>query len=42
MKMTIVRIILVAFLLLASGATQVLADSVPLPGCYPKPCPGVR
>jgi hypothetical protein len=39
MKKTIGRIILVAFLLLASGAAPVLADSTPLPGCYPKPCP---
>jgi len=39
MKNTIVRIILVTFLLLASGTAPVLADSVPLPGCWPKPCP---
>ena len=39
MKRTIVRIILVAFLLLASGTAPVLADSVPMPVCYPKPCP---
>ena len=41
MKKTIVRIIVVTFLLLASGAAPVLAnaDSVPLPICWPKPCP---
>ena len=39
MKKMVVRIILVAFLLLASGAVPVLADSVPMPVCYPKPCP---
>jgi hypothetical protein len=38
-KKTIVRILAIAFLLLASGATPVLADSTPLPICYPRPCP---
>jgi hypothetical protein len=39
MKKTIVRIILVTFLLLASGAMPVLADSTPVPVCWPgKPC----
>lgn len=39
MKKTIVRIILVTFLLLASGATPVLADGTPVPVCWPgTPC----
>ena len=40
MKKTIVRIILVTFLLLASGVS-VLADggTGPVPLCYPRPCP---
>jgi hypothetical protein len=40
MKKTIVRIILVTFLLLTSSA-PVLADggSEPVPLCYPRPCP---
>ena len=39
MKRTIVRIILVTFLLLAAGA-PVLADGggEPVPLCFPKPC----
>lgn len=40
MKRTIVRIILVTFLLLASGAVPVLADGIPAPMCYPIRCPG--
>ena len=36
MKKTIVRIILVTFLLLASGTAPVLADSTPMPVCYPQ------
>jgi hypothetical protein len=39
MKKTIVRIILVTSLLLASGA-HVRADGTPVPLCYPRPCPG--
>jgi uncharacterized lipoprotein YajG len=41
MKKTIVRMILVAFLLLASCTAPILAnaDGVPLPICYPRPCP---
>ncbi|HET9365396.1 MAG TPA: hypothetical protein VFP71_10360 [Candidatus Angelobacter sp.] len=39
MKKTIVRIILVTFLLFASGAVPVLADGTPVPLCYPSPCP---
>jgi hypothetical protein len=40
MKKTIVRIILVAFLLLTSGAAPLLADGgEPVPLCYPRPCP---
>lgn len=39
MKKTIVRIILVTFLLFASGAAPVLADSSPVPVCWPgTPC----
>lgn len=38
MKKTIVRIILVTFLLLTSGAVPVLADGTPVPLCYPRPC----
>jgi hypothetical protein len=39
MKKTFVRIILVMFLLLASGVTPLLADSVPVPVCWPgQPC----
>jgi hypothetical protein len=37
MKKMIVRIILVTFLLLA-GTAPVLADSVPMPVCWPNPC----
>jgi hypothetical protein len=40
MKKTIVRIILVTFLLLASSAVPVLADGIPAPVCYPIRCPG--
>lgn len=35
MKKTIVRIILVAMLLLASGTTAVMADGSPTPMCFP-------
>jgi len=38
MKKTIVRIILVTFLLLTSGAAPLLADGTPVPVCYPRPC----
>jgi hypothetical protein len=40
MKKTIVRIILVTFLLLASGAGPILAraDGIPKPMCWPNPC----
>jgi hypothetical protein len=37
MKRTIVRIILVTFLVLTSGVA-VLADGTPVPLCYPRPC----
>ena len=40
MKNTIVRIIVVTLLLLASGTTTVLADGTPMPMCYPDRCPG--
>jgi len=38
MKKIFVRIIVITFLLLASGTAPVLADSTPMPICYPKPC----
>jgi hypothetical protein len=38
MRKTIVRIIAITFLLLASGTPPVLADTTPMPMCYPKPC----
>jgi hypothetical protein len=39
MRKTIVQLILVTFLLLTSGAATVLADSTPVPVCWPgKPC----
>jgi hypothetical protein len=37
MKKTLVRIILMTLLLVA-GTAPVLADSTPLPVCYPRPC----
>jgi hypothetical protein len=39
MKKILVQIIVIAFLLLASGTAPVLADSTPMPVCYPRPCP---
>ena len=43
MKRTIIKIIAVGFLVLASTATAVLADGGPAPLCIPgKPCPGGR
>ena len=39
MKKIVVRIIVVTFLLLVSSTVPVLADSTPLPICYPRPCP---
>jgi hypothetical protein len=38
MRKTIVRIIAITFLLLASGTAPVLADTTPMPMCYPNPC----
>jgi len=39
MKRTIVRVILVISLLLASGSVPVLADTTPVPVCWPgQPC----
>ena len=38
MKKTIVRIILVTFLLLASGAPVLADGGEPVPLCYPRPC----
>jgi hypothetical protein len=39
MKKTILRIVVTTLLLLALGASAAVADSTPLPMCYPKPCP---
>jgi len=39
MKRTILRIVVTTLLLLALGASSAVADGVPLPMCYPKPCP---
>ena len=39
MKRTIRKIVVTALLLLALGASSAVADSVPMPVCYPKPCP---
>jgi len=39
MKKTILKIVVTTFLLLALGATFAVADSVPAPICYPRPCP---
>jgi hypothetical protein len=38
MTRTIVKIAIVGFLLAVSGAAPVLADSAPVPLCYPRPC----
>jgi hypothetical protein len=38
MKKTILRIVVTTLLLLALGASSAVADGVPLPACYPKPC----
>ncbi len=38
MKKTIVRIILMT-LFLAAGSAPILADTTPMPVCYPRPCP---
>jgi hypothetical protein len=39
MKKTFVRIILVSFLLFTFGTAPVLADTTPVPGCWPgMPC----
>ena len=38
MKSTILRIIVVTFLLVAGGSAPVIADSTPVPLCYPNPC----
>ncbi len=40
MKNRILKMLVLALLLAASGSTSVLAlDGVPAPICYPKPCP---
>ena len=36
---TVLRIVVTTLLLVALGTTAAVADSVPLPMCYPKPCP---
>jgi hypothetical protein len=38
MKKTILKIVVTTLLLLALGASSAVADGVPLPGCYPRPC----
>lgn len=38
MKKTIIRTILAAIFLVASGSMPVVADSFPVPLCYPNPC----
>jgi len=39
MKRTIIRIAIVMLLLASVGTTPVIADSFPVPLCYPNPCP---
>jgi hypothetical protein len=36
---TIIRIVLASLLLVACGSAPVLADTSPVPLCYPKACP---
>ena len=38
MKRTIIKIVVTTLLLLALGASSAVADSVPMPMCYPRPC----
>ena len=38
MKSTILRIIVATLLLVACGSGPVIADSTPVPLCYPNPC----
>jgi len=40
MKRTIIWTILTTLLLVASASTPVIADSFPVPLCYPNPCQG--
>jgi hypothetical protein len=39
MKKTILKIVVTSLLLLALGASSAVADTVPAPVCYPRPCP---
>jgi hypothetical protein len=39
MKKIILRIILVTLLLGGLASVPVAADTVPVPACWPKPCP---
>lgn len=39
MKKTILRIVVTTLLLVALGTTAAVADTVPAPVCYPRPCP---
>jgi len=38
MKRTIIWTILATLLMVASASTPVIADSAPVPLCYPNPC----
>jgi hypothetical protein len=38
MKKTILKIVVTTMLLLALGGTSAVADGVPAPICYPRPC----
>jgi len=39
MKNRILKMLVLALLLTASGSTVLALDGVPAPICYPKPCP---
>jgi hypothetical protein len=38
MNKTILRIVMTTLLLLALGTTSAVADSLPMPMCWPNPC----
>jgi hypothetical protein len=38
MKKTILKIVVTTLLLLALGASSAVADGIPAPMCYPRPC----
>jgi hypothetical protein len=38
MKKTVLRIVVTTFLLVALGTTAAVADTTPMPACWPKPC----